>query len=242
MKNILFLVPFFNEEKNLKTLSDLIKKTSLNRDFTYKILFLDDCSTDNSFQIISEFKSKNMDDDLIIYQNTENLGHGKSLLRLYELAKDYVEKADTIVTLDSDMKIEYSEFNDIFENENSVICKRNRFEEGMFRTLITLSAEFIIFLKTGRLWRDGNCPLRLYKKEDFLLIKNLIPKNILTPNIISTIIFIKRKIPYTRKNINLIYDNKNSGVTWKGKNPFSKYIKILNFSLKSSLEVLKLKI
>ena len=242
MKNIIFLIPFFNEEKNLKTLSDLIKKISLNRNLDFKILLLDDFSTDNSFKIIHEFKSKNMDDNLIIYQNSQNLGHGKSLLRLFELTEDYINEADTIVTLDSDMKIEYKEFNDIFDNKDSVICKRGRFEEGLFRTLITLSAEFIIFLKTGRLWRDGNCPLRIYKKEDFLLIKSLIPENILTPNIISTIIFIKRKIPYTRKKINLIYDNKNAGVTWKGKNPLSKYIKILNFSLKSSVEVLKLKI
>ena len=242
MKNIIFLIPFFNEEKNLKTLSDLIKKISFNRNLAFKILFLDDCSTDNSFKIIQEFKYKNMDDNLIIYQNSQNLGHGKSLLKLFELTRDYIYEADTIVTLDSDMKIEYDEFNDIFDNENSVICKRSRFEEGLFRTLITLSAEFIIFLKTGKLWRDGNCPLRIYKKEDFLIIKSLIPKNILTPNIISTIIFIKRKIPYTRKKINLIYDNKNSGVTWKGKNPLSKYIKILNFSLKSSIEVMKLKI
>tara|TARA_B100000085_G_C18538267_1_gene510894 strand:- start:896 stop:1624 length:729 start_codon:yes stop_codon:yes gene_type:complete len=242
MKSIIFLIPFFNEEKNLKTLSDLIKKISLTRNFSYKILFLDDCSPDNSFKIIQEFKSQNMDDNLIIYQNSQNLGHGKSLLKLFELTKDYIDDADTIVTLDSDMKIEYNEFNEIFESENSVICKRRRFEEGLFRTLITLSAEFIIFLKTGKLWRDGNCPLRIYKKEDFLIINSLIPKNILTPNIISTIIFVKRKIPYTRKKINLIHDNKNSGVTWKGKNPLSKYIKILNFSLKSSFEVLRFKI
>ena len=242
MKSIVFLIPFFNEEKNLKTLSDLIKKISLTRNFSYKILFLDDCSPDNSFKIIQEFKSQNMDDNLIIYQNSQNLGHGKSLLKLFELTKDYIDDADTIVTLDSDMKIEYNEFNEIFESENSVICKRRRFEEGLFRTLITLSAEFIIFLKTGKLWRDGNCPLRIYKKEDFLIISSLIPKYILTPNIISTIIFVKRKIPYTRKKINLIHDNKNSGVTWKGKNPLSKYIKILNFSLKSSLEVLRFKI
>jgi len=242
MKSIIFLIPFLNEEKNLKTLSDLIKKISLTRNFSYKILFLDDCSPDNSFKIIQEFKSQNMDDNLIIYQNSQNLGHGKSLLKLFELTKDYIDDADTIVTLDSDMKIEYNEFNEIFESENSVICKRRRFEEGLFRTLITLSAEFIIFLKTGKLWRDGNCPLRIYKKEDFLIINSLIPKNILTPNIISTIIFVKRKIPYTRKKINLIHDNKNSGVTWKGKNPLSKYIKILNFSLKSSFEVLRFKI
>ena len=106
MKSIIFLIPFFNEEKNLKTLSDLIKKISLTRNFSYKILFLDDCSPDNSFKIIQEFKSQNMDDNLIIYQNSQNLGHGKSLLKLFELTKDYIDDADTIVTLDSDMKIE----------------------------------------------------------------------------------------------------------------------------------------
>ena len=92
------------------------------------------------------------------------------------------------------------------------------------------------------MWRDTNCPFRVYKIEDFQLITKLMPKNLLTPNIVSTIIFINSKIPITRKSINLIYDTKNSGETWKSQNLLIKYYKIFNFSFKSFVQVLKIKI
>ena len=165
MKNIIFLVPFFNEEKNLKTLSDLIKKTSINRNFTYKILFLDDCSTDNSFQIISEFKSKNMNDDLIIYQNTQNLGHGKSLLRLYDLTKDYIDKADSIVTFDSDMKIE--ELLELMTEENYIKLVRYIGTEFQNEEVDAWREEFDGWREEDQL-PDGKVFLTLNRMNGFL--------------------------------------------------------------------------
>ena len=242
MKNIIFLIPFYNEENNLIELTKFIKKSATHHGFVYKILFLNDCSSDNSFNIISNYSETNKLNNIIIHQNDKNLGHGKSLLKLFELAQEYKDTATDVVTMDSDMRIEFDDFNEIFEFSESVICKRKRFEEGIFRSLITLSAEFVVLIKTKKLWRDANCPLRLYKINTFKLIYDLIPNNILTPNIFSTIIIIKSKLPVARKNIYLTYDTKNAGVTWQGKNPLNKYIKILNFSFKSLLEVMKIKI
>jgi hypothetical protein len=144
--------------------------------------------------------------------------------------------------MDSDMRIKQDHFNEILVGNNSIIGKRKRFEDGVYRGILTFIAEILVFIKTGKLWRDTNCPFRVYKIKDFQLITKLMPKNLLTPNIVSTIIFINSKIPVTRKSINLIYDTKNSGETWKSQNLLIKYYKIFNFSFKSFVQVLKIKI
>jgi len=242
MRNIIFLIPFFNEESNLIELYKMIEKSSIHNSFNFKILFLNDCSTDSSHEIITSYSKTNDIDNLIIYENSQNLGHGKSLVKLYGLAKKYEITATDIVTMDSDMRIKQDHFNEILVGNNSIIGKRKRFEDGVYRGILTFIAEILVFIKTGKLWRDTNCPFRVYKIKDFQLITKLMPKNLLTPNIVSTIIFINSKIPVTRKSINLIYDTKNSGETWKSQNLLIKYYKIFNFSFKSFVQVLKIKI
>ena len=124
MKNILFLVPFFNEEINLIEIVKLIKKSSKIESYNYKILFLNDCSTDKSFETIQEYKNTNNEDNILLFENKKNMGHGKSLLRLFDLSSQYMEETTHVVTLDSDMKIETNDFNELFNFQNSVICKR----------------------------------------------------------------------------------------------------------------------
>ena len=69
MKNILFLVPFFNEEINLIEIVKLIKKSSKIESYNYKILFLNDCSTDKSFETIQEYKNTNNEDNILLFEN-----------------------------------------------------------------------------------------------------------------------------------------------------------------------------
>ena len=239
MRNIVFLVPFYNEEKNLVNLAKQINLSSEQKEFHYKLLFLNDCSTDNSYQILKNYIISEYKENIFTFENSHNIGHGKSLIKLFELSNNYIQEASDIVTMDSDTKLTIEDLNELFDYETSIVCKRKRFEEGIFRAFITFCAELLVFLKTGKLWRDANCPLRLYKKKDFLIIKKLIPKNVLTPNIISTILIVKHKIKYERKNIKLISENKNSGVTWQGNKPLSKYLKILKFSFYSFFEIMK---
>ncbi len=140
------------------------------------------------------------------------------------------------------MEIDDINFYEIFDTDISVICKRKRFEEGLFRAFVTFIAEILIFLKTRKLWRDANCPLRLYKINDFILIKNKIPSGILTPNIVSTMFFLLLNLTVSIITIKLKSEKKNSGVTWKDKNPLKKYMKILSFSFKSFGQVIKIKL
>ena len=52
--DISVVIPLLNEEESLKELHDWIVSVMLSNQFSYEILFIDDGSTDKSWQIISE--------------------------------------------------------------------------------------------------------------------------------------------------------------------------------------------
>lgn len=57
--DISVLIPLFNEEESLSELHDWIVKVMDNHDFSYEILFIDDGSTDDSWKVIQNLKTKN---------------------------------------------------------------------------------------------------------------------------------------------------------------------------------------
>jgi glycosyltransferase involved in cell wall biosynthesis len=52
--DISVVIPLLNERDSLKELHDWIVSVMLSNQFSYEILFIDDGSTDKSWQIISE--------------------------------------------------------------------------------------------------------------------------------------------------------------------------------------------
>lgn len=67
------IIPIYNSEKFLdRCINSIINQTLKS----IEIICIDDCSTDNSFNILTELKNKN--DQLIIVKNKERLGAGES--------------------------------------------------------------------------------------------------------------------------------------------------------------------
>ena len=74
MKNLKFniLMPVFNGERTIKEAIESI----LRQDYrNYEIIISDDCSTDNTIQIIKSIKDKR----IRYFSNKKNLGYGKNL-------------------------------------------------------------------------------------------------------------------------------------------------------------------
>lgn len=76
MKTIGFCVPCYNEEKNIINLYDSIRKQMDKLDYNYKILFIDNKSTDNSRDILKKLSQK--DNNVIVLFNTRNFGPARS--------------------------------------------------------------------------------------------------------------------------------------------------------------------
>ena len=56
--NISVVIPLLNEQDSLKELYDWIAKVMQSNRFSYEIIFIDDGSTDNSWETINKLSSK----------------------------------------------------------------------------------------------------------------------------------------------------------------------------------------
>ena len=53
------VIPLFNEDESLPELTDWISRVMDREGYTYEIIFVNDGSTDNSWQVIQELRTKN---------------------------------------------------------------------------------------------------------------------------------------------------------------------------------------
>tara|TARA_B100000123_G_scaffold264472_1_gene234546 strand:+ start:723 stop:1421 length:699 start_codon:yes stop_codon:yes gene_type:complete len=97
------IIPCYNEEKTIK---QLINKILALHSIKKQIIVVDDCSTDNSFNIINSFKSK----DLLILKNEKNLGKGGSI----NVAKEFIE-GDIVAIQDADLEYDPNDLPKLME-------------------------------------------------------------------------------------------------------------------------------
>ena len=87
---ITLIIPFFNEEKELTDLiKDLDKFEKKKKKLILEYIFINDCSTDNSIDILnSEISNSKFlkEKNIKIISNQMNLGWCKSLIKGYHLA------------------------------------------------------------------------------------------------------------------------------------------------------------
>lgn len=93
---IAVVIPAFNEEKKISQVVDSIP------DYVDHIIIIDDCSQDNTPNIISNLKNKNIS----YLRNDKNNGVGFSMVRGYELAMDL--NNDLMIKIDGDGQMDPS--------------------------------------------------------------------------------------------------------------------------------------
>lgn len=225
-KKILIIMPAYNEEEIINSVVIDIKKKLI--DFNYNILILNDGSTDNTKKKLEDFKS----DANILIINKENEGHGKTLIRGYDLASKM--DFDYVLQIDSDDQIPIEELNKliIHINNYNVICgyRHNR-NDPFIRIIITNILKIIILLRHGVFIKDSNVPFRLISK-DFLKTNLEKVRNSEVPNILLSILAAKKN---NLKQVKTTHKKRNTGVE------SIRRFKLLLFCLKSFLEVLKFK-
>ena len=102
MQNIFIVIPAYNEEKNITKVIDNIKNT--NNDFN--IIVVDDCSSDNTYQIIAQAGIK-------VLRHIINRGQGAALKTGTEYA--IMNKADIVVHFDADGQFLAGEIKDVIK-------------------------------------------------------------------------------------------------------------------------------
>ncbi|MFH2095577.1 MAG: glycosyltransferase, partial [Bacteroidota bacterium] len=72
------IVPVFNSEESLEELLEQIKKSFQSLEKTFEVIFVDDCSPDNSWEVLQKLKEDNPGDNIVLIRLTQNFGQHKA--------------------------------------------------------------------------------------------------------------------------------------------------------------------
>jgi dolichol-phosphate mannosyltransferase len=159
------VIPCFNEEKNITNLFREINDSLIN--FNYELIFIDDCSTDNSLKSISNLKKLNK--NIVVIKNKKNKGQSYCI---YEGIK--ISKSNTIVTLDCDGQNNPKDIPKLlelfFEEEDIYLIGglRKKRKDSFIKILSSKFANFFRNLILHDECPDTGCSLKIFDKKIFL--------------------------------------------------------------------------
>jgi glycosyltransferase involved in cell wall biosynthesis len=167
--NLSIVIPLLNEEESLKELHDWIVRVMQSNHFLYEILFIDDGSTDASWEMVERLAEKNSNVKGIRF--LRNFGKSQALHAGFKAAK-----GDVIVTMDADLQDNPEEIPELYElvieaNYDLVSgWKRKRYDSIITKNIPSKLFNWAARKTSGVKLHDFNCGLKAYKKE---VVKNI---------------------------------------------------------------------
>ncbi len=157
------VVPLFNEDESLPELHDWIVRVMGENNFSYEIVFINDGSTDNSWKVIEDLKSKNSNVRGIKFQR--NYGKSAALHVGFQATKGNI-----VITMDADLQDSPDEipalYKGITEDGFDLISgwKKKRYDP-LSKTIPTKIYNGVNRMMSGIKLHDMNCGLKAYRKE-----------------------------------------------------------------------------
>lgn len=157
------VIPLLNEAESLPELSAQLEKElfSLTND-SYEVIFVDDGSTDNSYEIIKEINKNNPKFKAIRFRR--NFGKSAALAVGFERAK-----GQYVATMDADLQDDPKELSNLLKKINEgydlVSGWKKERHDPISKTLPSKLFNYVTSKTSGIKLHDFNCGLKLYKKE-----------------------------------------------------------------------------
>ncbi len=161
---ISLVIPLLNEAESLPELYRWITEVMQREGYTYEIIFLDDGSTDDSWQIISELAQKDPNVKGIKFRR--NYGKSQALNAGFKMAQ-----GDVVITMDADLQDSPEEIPALYEmitKDNYDLVsgwKKKRYDSTLKKNLPSKLFNWAARKVSGLYLHDFNCGLKAYKNQ-----------------------------------------------------------------------------
>jgi glycosyltransferase involved in cell wall biosynthesis len=167
--NISVVIPLLNEQESLTELNDWIAKIMQSNHFSYEIIFIDDGSIDDSWNIITQLSSK--DNNIKGIRFLKNFGKSQALHAGFEKAK-----GDVVITMDADLQDNPEEIPELYNmivNDGFDLVsgwKKKRYDSIISKILPSKLFNWAARKTSGVKLNDFNCGLKAYNIN---VVKNI---------------------------------------------------------------------
>ena len=157
------IVPLYNEEESLIELSDWIINVCQEHDISFELYFIDDGSTDSSWEVIHSIAEK----DTRIKGISFRRNYGKSAALNTGFSK---ASGDVVITMDADLQDNPNEIPELMkmitQDGFDIVSgwKKDR-RDPISKTIPTKLYNSVTRAVSGIKLKDMNCGLKAYKKE-----------------------------------------------------------------------------
>ena len=167
--DISVVIPLYNEEESLPELFAWIQRVMMQNGFSYEVIFVNDGSSDRSWQVIEELAAQN--DTVKGIKFRRNHGKSPALYCGFEKAQ-----GDVVITMDADLQDSPNEIPELYrmitEAKYDLVSgyKKKRYDplsKTIPTKLFNATARAVSGIKN---LHDFNCGLKAYRKD---VIKNI---------------------------------------------------------------------
>ena len=161
--NLSIVIPLLNEE-SLTELYHWIATTMQSNGFLYEIIFIDDGSTDGSWEIIDALSKEHPEVKAIRF--LKNFGKSQALHAGFALAN-----GDVVITMDADLQDNPEEIPELYqmitEQGYDLVSgwKKKRFDSVVAKNLPSKLFNFAARKTSGVKLNDFNCGLKAYRND-----------------------------------------------------------------------------
>ncbi len=158
------VIPLYNEDESLTELTAWIERVMVANNYSYEVLFIDDGSTDNSWNVIEQLRSKNENIKGIKFQR--NYGKSAALNEGFKAAQ-----GDVVITMDADMQDSPDEIPElrkmVIEGGFDLVSgwKKKRYDNALTKNIPSKLFNAAARAMSGIKLHDFNCGLKAYRKK-----------------------------------------------------------------------------
>lgn len=164
------IVPLYNEAESLPKLFEWIERVMNEHKFTYEVIFVDDGSTDGSWEVIDSLR-KQSSGNVCGIRFRKNYGKSPALFCGFDRAQ-----GDVVVTLDADLQDSPDEIPELYKmitvDGYDLVSgwKKKRYDNAITKNIPSKIYNAFARKVTGIKLHDMNCGLKAYRNN---VIKNI---------------------------------------------------------------------